>query len=136
MAHLARPPGLPSLLEGILDLGGTAVPVLRLDRLFHLPLQRLSLYSMLIIVSGISAGGIAMLVDRASEVLTVPESALLPIGGENTFNACAEAVLSVRGEVVHLLSPARVLLQEERETLSEFQTVAQGRLRNWEPKAS
>jgi hypothetical protein len=39
MASLARPPGLPSVLEGILNLGGAAVPVLRLDRLFHLPVQ-------------------------------------------------------------------------------------------------
>jgi chemotaxis signal transduction protein len=29
MAQLARPPGLPSPLEGILNLAGTAMPVLR-----------------------------------------------------------------------------------------------------------
>jgi purine-binding chemotaxis protein CheW len=134
MAHLVRPPGLPSLLEGILNLTGTAVPVLRLDRLFHLPSQRLGLYSMLIVVNGISAGRIAMLVDRVSEVLTVPESALLPIAEGSSFNACAEAAVSVRGEAVHLLSPTRILLDGERAALSEFQAMAQERLRDWEPK--
>jgi purine-binding chemotaxis protein CheW len=135
MAHLARPPGLPSLLEGVLNLAGTAVPVLRLDRLFHLPLQRLGLYSMLIIVNGLSAGRVAMLVNRVNEVLTIQESALLPIAKEHSFNACAEATVSIRGEVVHLLSPTRILLQKECEVLSEFQVMAQQRLQGWTPQA-
>jgi purine-binding chemotaxis protein CheW len=134
MARLARPPGLPSLLEGILNVAGTAVPVLRLDRLFHLPLQPLGLYSMLIIVNGISAGRVAMLVDRVNEVLTVPENALLPIGKEDSFNACAEAAVSARGRVFHLLSPTRLLLQRECEALAEFQATAQRRLQEWEPE--
>jgi purine-binding chemotaxis protein CheW len=135
MAHLARPPGLPSVLEGVLNLAGAAVPVIRLDRLFHLPLQRLGLYSMLIIVNGLSAGRVAMLVNRVDEVLTIQESALLPIGKEHSFNACAEAAVSIRGEVVHLLSPTRILLQKECEVLSEFQGMAQQRLQNWTPEA-
>lgn len=134
MAQLARPPGLPSLLEGILNVAGAAVPVLRLDRLFHLPLQRLGLYSMLIIVNNISTGRVAMLVDRVSEVLAVPESALLPIGKEDSFNACAEAAVSARGRVFHLLSPTRILLRKECEALAEFQVAAQRRLREWQPE--
>src|SRR4051812_6590060 len=39
MAALSRPPGLPSMLEGFLNLAGTAIPVVRLDRLFRLPEQ-------------------------------------------------------------------------------------------------
>lgn len=135
MAFLSRPPGLPSLLEGILNLTGTAVPVLRLDRLFHLPLQPLSLYSMLIVVNGLASGRVAMLVDRVTEVLAVAESDMLTIGKENSFNACAEAAVSVRGQVVHLLSPARILLQKECEALSEFQAMAQQRLQDWEAAA-
>jgi len=37
MALLSRAPGLPPLLAGFLNLAGTAVPVLRTDRLFGLP---------------------------------------------------------------------------------------------------
>jgi purine-binding chemotaxis protein CheW len=135
MAQLAHPPGLPSLLEGILNLAGAAVPVLRLDRLLHLTSQRLGLYSALIVVSGVSDGRIAILVDRVSEILTVPESALLPIGEDDSFNACAEAAVSVRGQMVYLLSPTRLLLEKERETLSQFQSIAQQRLQDWEPQA-
>lgn len=135
MAHLARPPTLPSPLEGILLLGGRPVPVLRLDRLLKLPEQSLSLYSMLIVLKGISDGPIALLVDRVSEVLAVPASALIPAGEANSFNACVEAVVAVRGQTIHLLSPTRILLEKERAALSEFQAMAQQRLQDWEPKA-
>ena len=134
MAQLARPPGLPSMLEGILNLAGTAAPVVRLDRLLQQPVRPPGLYSMLIVLKGASAGRVALLVDRVSEILSVPESALLPIGDEDSFNACAESTVSVRGEIIHLLSPARILLDKEREALSEFQAMAQQRLRDWAPQ--
>ena len=62
-------------------------------------------------------------------------SALLPAGEENSFNACAEAVVPVRGQVVHLLSPTRILLEKERDALAGFQAMAQRRIDAWEPKA-
>ena len=133
MAQLARPPGLPAALEGILNLGGAAVPVVRLDRLLQLPEQRLGLYSMLIILKGPSASQIGILVDRVSGIISVPQSALLPVRDEDTFNACAEAAVSVSDQVIHILSPARILLEKERETLSQFQAAAQRRLQDWEP---
>src|SRR5690349_6005793 len=65
MAELACPPGLPSALEGVLNLAGAAVPVLRLDRLFRLPAQRVGLYSMLIVLRAAGGGDrIAILVKR------------------------------------------------------------------------
>ncbi len=77
MAELATPPGLPAALEGVLNLAGAAIPVLRLDRLFGLPAQQVSLYSMLIILKASSReGSLALLVDRVSEVLPVPEKEL------------------------------------------------------------
>ena len=133
MAQLARPPGLPSILEGFLNLAGVVVPVLRLDRLLQLPVQRPGLYSMLILVKGAADGGIAVLVDRVSEVLTVPESALLPVGKEHSFNGCAAAAVAVREDIIHLLSPSQILLKKERESLSEFQAMAQLRIQHWEP---
>ena len=135
MAQLARPPTLPSRLEGILNLAGRSVPVVRLDRLLQLPEQPLGLYSMLIVLKGIPDGRIAVLVDRVSEVLAVPASDLLPVGEEHSFNACVEATVSRQGQTIHLLSPTRILLAKEREIISEFQTITQQRLRDWEPKA-
>jgi purine-binding chemotaxis protein CheW len=120
-------------MEGILNLAGKAVPVWRLDRLLQLPEKPPGLYSMLILLKGISDCPTAMLVDRVSEILSVPESTLLPVGAKDSFNACAEAEVSVNGQVIHLLSPSRILLTREREALTEFQAVAQRRLRDWEP---
>jgi purine-binding chemotaxis protein CheW len=132
MAHLARPPGLPSPVEGILNLAGRAVPVWRLDRLLQLPERSPGLYSMLILLKGIADCRTAMLVDRVSEILSVPQSALLPVEAKDSFNACAEAEVSIKGRMIHLLSPARMLLRQEREALTEFQTMAQRRLQDWD----
>jgi len=129
MAQLSHPPSLPSAVEGILNLAGVAVPVVRLDRLLQLPAGHPTLYSMLIVLKDVSASPIALLVDRVSEILSVPESALLAVSAADSFNGCAEAEAVVRGCVIHLLSPARILLQRERESLAEFQAVAQDRLR-------
>jgi chemotaxis signal transduction protein len=134
MARLARAPASPSALEGFLNWGGTAVAVLRLDRLLQLPEQQLGLYSMLIILKGVSDCQTAMLVDRVSEVVSVSESRFLPVPKEHSFNACAEAAVLVRGQMIHLLSPSRILLEMERRSLDEFQTTAQRRLRDWDPE--
>lgn len=132
MARLARPPGLPSALEGILNLAGQAVPVLRLGRLLQMPALEPGLYSIVIVLKG---GRVALLVDRVSEVLPVDESALLPVGSEDSFNGCSEAVLSVGGQTIHLLSPEKILLEKERASISEFQAMEQQRLQDWEPAA-
>lgn len=136
MAGLARPPGLPSPMEGILNLAGAAIPVLRLDYLLQLPELRHRLYSTLIVLKGASSGRIAMLVDRVSEIVSIPESLLLPVGEDCSFNGCAEAAVPVRGQVIHLLSPSRILLQNERRLLAEFQAIAQRRLEDWELEKS
>ncbi len=132
MAQLACPPASPSALQGFINLAGTAVAVLRLDRLLQLPEQRLGLYSMLIILRGISDCQTAMLVDRVSEIVSVSGNKFLPVSREYSFNACAEAAILVRGEMIHLLSPGRILLEMERRSLGEFQTAEQRRLLDWE----
>jgi purine-binding chemotaxis protein CheW len=136
MAELATPPGLPAALEGVLNLAGVAIPVLRLDRLFGLPAQQLGLYSMLVILKAPREGTVAILVDRVREVLPVPENAFVPIRQEDSLNGCAEATVTLRDGDVHLLSPPRILLAKERETLAEFQAMAQRRLRDWETSQS
>ena len=131
MVQLVRPPGLPSPLEGILNLGGTAVPVIRLDRLLRLPVQEVGMYSILIIFKGSIDSGFALLVERTSEVVSVSRGELLALDKEDSFNACAEASFVLRGEAVPLLSLQRILLEEEKQILSEFQMLAQQRVGEW-----
>jgi purine-binding chemotaxis protein CheW len=128
MADLGRPPGLPSALEGVLDLAGAAVPVLRLDRLFGLPAQTVGLYSMLVILRGLPEQRLALLADRVTGILSIPEGGLLRIGEEDSFNGCAEATVMSGDRKVHVLSPSRMILAKERDVLSEFQVAAQQRL--------
>ncbi len=52
MAMLSSPPGLPSGLAGFLDLRGTAIPIVRLDRLFDLPEQLPGLHTPMIVLRG------------------------------------------------------------------------------------
>jgi purine-binding chemotaxis protein CheW len=132
MAELACPPGLPSALEGVLNLAGAAIPVLRLDRLFELPPQKLTLYSMLVVLRVSLEGRIAMRVDRVTEILSVAEDAFLPIDQEDSFNSCAEATVAVGAGTIHVLSPTRMLLKKEHEALLAFQAMAQRRLQGWE----
>ncbi len=190
MAQLARPPGLPSPLEGILNLAGTPVPVVRLDRLFQLESRSPGLYSMLIVlkgaadstmpgaadstmpgaadstmpgaadrtmpgaddptmpgaagrtisgaaertISGAAERTVALLVDRVPEVLSLPESAFVPVDALDSFNACAESSVRVRDRIVPVLSPTRILLRKERELLSAFEAMTRRRLENWAPE--
>lgn len=132
MAALACPPGLPTTLEGVLDLAGVAVPVLRMDRLFQLSPQRVGLYSMLLILKTPAESRVALLVDRVDEICSIPESALIPIAKDDSFHGCSEATVVIRENMVHILSPARLLLAKERAALADFQQMAQQRLRDWE----
>jgi chemotaxis signal transduction protein len=90
---------------------------------------------MLIVLKGASSGGFALLAERVSGILSVPKSDLLPVCEEDSFNSCVEATVSAQGEVIYLLSPTRILLEKERDSLAGFQTMAQERLRGWEPEA-
>lgn len=131
MAALATPPGLPSNLEGVLDLAGEAIPVLRLDRLLQLPPQRLGLYSALVVVNGIALDRVALLVDRVSGTLSISEDRVLPLEDRDTLNGCSQATVRVQSETAHVLSPSRILLAQEKDALAEFQAIAQSRLATW-----
>lgn len=132
MAELGRPPGMPSVLEGILNLSGSAVPVLRLDLLLKLPAQYPGLYSMLVVVRDGKERRIAILADRVRQILSVPENAFLPISGESSLNACTKAAVALGEEVIHVLSPTLILFEKERAILQEFQDSVQERLELWD----
>lgn len=131
MAHLARPPGLPLILEGFLNLGGIAVPVLPLARLFNLPQQAPGLYTPLLVLRGIDPP-LALLVDQVDELLSVTEEALAPVREQHALNDCVKAEGRMEDRVFHLLSPERLFLEQERQRLAELQAMAQQRLKEWE----
>lgn len=124
---MGRPPGLPSVVEGILDLSGEAIPVLRLDRLFGLTAEPLHAYRHLILLSGCEPP-LALLVDRAIDVLNVPAERLLPLHPDQTFNGCVVGHIASGDTPIHVLSAERLLDRQERHVLTEFQATQQRRL--------
>lgn len=126
MASLARPPGIPSLLEGFLNLRGCATPVLRLDRLFRSASWSAGLYTPLVVLRG-RVHPMALLVERVEGIVSAPDAALLPIQAGHCFNDCTEAeVVSEPGSPpIHLISGERLLLAQEQSRIDELRATAQ-----------
>ena len=136
LPHLWRPPSLPRPVAGFFNLGGDAVPVIRLDVLFGLQKGEVNpeadLYRHLILIgAGGSAGPSALLVDRVLDVVTVNTAQLSDVRQAESLNGCVEAEVTWGDRLVHLLSAERILLTEEQQALAELGRQAQSRLDEW-----
>jgi purine-binding chemotaxis protein CheW len=127
MAELASPPGLPSGLAGFLNLRGTAIPIVRFDRLFDLPEQSPGLHTPMIILRGVLAP-IGVLVAAVHAIVAVPPPGLIELPGDRTFKGCATAVLEIAGETVHVLSAAELVGANEDRLLAGHGLMMQARL--------
>src|SRR3984885_1179740 len=112
MATLSSPPGLPPGLAGFLDLRGTAIPIVRLDRLFNLPEQLPGLHTPMIVLRGV-LGPIGILVESVRGIVPVTPAQLLELPPGGTLRSCATAGLQLDGDLVHVLSPAALLAASE-----------------------
>ncbi|OAN53710.1 chemotaxis protein [Paramagnetospirillum marisnigri] len=129
LAWLDRPPQLPSLVHGVLNLGGRAVAVLRLDRLLGLGDGRYDLDASILIMRDDGAGrGLGLLVEHVDGVRSAELFSPMGDAGQDSFNGCVSEHLDLQGQAVRLLSWDRLLLEEERRRLTEFQAQAQDRL--------
>lgn len=127
MATLVVAPGQASILEGFLNLRGTAVPVVQTRLLFGLEPVRSHPYTPLVILE---CGGLllALKADSVEEVDEVHSSDVRPIGEHHSLNNCAEGLFSLHGQDVVILSCDLLLLTKEKESLREFQAATQQRL--------
>ena len=127
MARLSSPPGLPSGLLGFLDLRGTAIPIVRLDRLFSLSEQKPGLHTPMIILRGV-LGPIGILVESVRGIVPERATRLLDLPESGTFKGCASAALQLDGELIQLLSPAALLDASEDRLLADYGARSQARL--------
>jgi purine-binding chemotaxis protein CheW len=127
MATLAAPPGLPTGLAGFLDLRGTAVPIVRLDRLFDLPEQRAGLHTPMIVLRGV-LGPIGILAEPVRGIVPAASAVLLDIPEDRTFQGCATASMQLDGNSVHVLSPSALLQASEDRLLADYGAMSQARL--------
>jgi chemotaxis signal transduction protein len=124
---------MPSGLAGFLDLRGTAVPVVRLDRLFDLPEQQPGLHTPMIVLRG-SDGPIAILVESVRDIVPAPSSRLINIPNRRIFGDCATAEFQLDGEPIHLLSPATLLNANETRLQANYTATVQARLLHMEER--
>jgi len=127
MPLLSRPPGLPSVLAGFFNLGGTAIAVLRLDHLFAVPNQTPFLYTPLLVLQNFGFP-LALMVEEVISIDAIRESSILSAPENSSFNACTEGVAATNEGHVIILSPKRILLETEQQSLAALAAVEQTRL--------
>jgi len=126
-AELACPPGMPPALAGFLDLGGTAVAVLRTGRLLGLDDEAdPELYGHMLLL-GEPCVGLALMVDRVVAVRRVPAGDRRQIGPDETFRGCVVGEIADPQGAAHLLSVDRLLSEAERQKLQAFRQAEAGR---------
>ncbi|MFD2262987.1 chemotaxis protein CheW [Lacibacterium aquatile] len=136
LPNLWRPPGTPQILAGFVNVAGDAVAVLDLKRLFGLAAdvsdKESEFYRHLILVDGVlSDRPVALLVDRVQAVTRLPDDVLQPLTGDASQNGVLEAEAAVDGELVHILSLSRLLLDAERAGLADLEREAAARIGEW-----
>jgi purine-binding chemotaxis protein CheW len=133
MATLARPPVLPTIVDGFLNIAGTPIVVLRLDKILGLPKQTLAPYTSLIILRT-TESMISLLVDQVVGIESVSPSAFLVLQANSTFNGCVEVDVQSSAGAAHLLSVDRLLLEKEQRAIVEFREIEARRLRELEER--
>lgn len=127
LAWLARPPHMPSIVHGILNLGGIAIPVLRTDRLLGLGEARFGLDASILVMKG-AASPLGLLVGHVDGVRPAAAFQVMPLAGAHSFQGCLAATLDGPGGAIHLLAWNKLMLEEERVRLADFQRRTQDRL--------
>lgn len=127
---LSCPPAMPAVLQGLLNLGGESVPVVRLTRLLGLPDDVPGLYSPMILVS--TADSLfAFQAEAVCEVSRPPAAAWCDLPrGQVVFNGCVTAEVRCTTGNAHLVNPSRLLLRREREAVMEFADTENRRMRD------
>lgn len=108
--------GAPGVVEGIVDVRGTVTPVLDLRRRFGLPPRPVSPEEHLVLaVAG--ARPVALRVDRATDVVTVPDESVTPAAPEDPATRHLAGVARLADGMVLIGDLEAFLLQGEREAL-------------------
>lgn len=126
-AWLERPPQMSSIVQGVLNLGGTALAVLRSDRLLGIDEARFGLDSSILVMKG-GKMPLGLLVGHVEGVRPAASFQVMPLANAQSFQGCLAAELAGPGGAVHLVAWDKVLLEEERVRLDDFQRRTQARL--------
>lgn len=125
--ELSHPPSLPASVEGVMNLGGEAILVVDLGKLFGEigDAEIDPLYRHVVVLQGQALG---LLVDRVEDVRAVDDTKMLPASREISLNECVTGQVEVGGTMVHLLDASRILLAAEQARFDDIRRAEQARL--------
>ena len=131
LPRLDAPPAAGGPVAGLMNLAGEAVPVIDLAVLLGLRDAGAPLDPDRHVVVG-RAPALGLLVDRALDVVRVPDASLRPAEPGRSLNGCVAAAFPQETgsgtRLVHVLSLARLLTGEERARLDALTARARARL--------
>jgi purine-binding chemotaxis protein CheW len=117
--ELTRVPGSPPDLSGLLDLRGSSIPIVDLDRRLGLPGRSRDEASRMIVFDLDGPGGrtyVGVLADRVRNVIAIPEAQVEPIRTEIFRDWDARTLLGIHrreGESIVLLDPHELLAPQK-----------------------
>ncbi len=127
IAELTSVPGAPAFLAGFLDVGGQLVAVISLRHLLGMPDHECALYTPLVILKA-KDQRFALEIDGVSRIADIDDEKLVSLTEGCSLNDCATAVARLDEEVVVLLSPERILLEQEQKRVAELAEIARRRI--------
>lgn len=141
LAMLTRPPSAPPILEGFLNVGSRAVPVMSLARLTDLPVPDSGLYTPLLLLhaehhvedgrhGARGAGGMffGLIVWQIGEMRDLPDDQMVDLPADHTYNNCSMQAVKTEAGLCPVLDPSRVLLEIERHRVEALRAFEQRRL--------
>lgn len=135
MAHLSAPSGLPAVIAGFLNIAQRPIPIIRLHRLLGIPEPKLGLYTQILILRDGAGASVGWIVDKVVQVVSIPRKEMLPVPENHCFRNSATGLFTANDTSVSILAPDRVLLEQERRCVLDFQAMEQERLRELEHPA-
>jgi purine-binding chemotaxis protein CheW len=120
VGDITRVPKAPEFLEGVMNLRGRIVPVVDLKKRFRLPHVEQTSQSR-IIIAEVGDQYVGLWVDRVTEVLKVPSSAVVP-PPEMVLTIAGEylsGLVEVKDRLVILLNLPRILRLDEIKALAD-----------------
>lgn len=115
MFEITKIPRAPVYMEGIVNLRGSVLPVIDLQKRFGMPAQERTKETR-IVVANVDGVKIGMIVSAVSEVLTIEDSVIEPPPSmvSNTNSEFIIGVAKIDKRLVILLDLAKVLTAEEK----------------------
>lgn len=121
MQPVTKVPGVPTFVEGVINLRGRVIPVLDLRKRFNLPARQDTKDTRIVVVE-VPPHTVGMIVDAVDEVLRINEEKVEP---PSPFIASIDTeylkgVGKLEGKLLILLDLTKVLSKEEKNALEDL----------------